>query len=58
MDKKLLLTLNSGRHIQGVLWGFDPFRNLVIGECVVMTASACDRTTPARWSLEETASSS
>lgn len=58
MDKKALLTLNGGRHVQRVLWGFDPFMNLVIGECVEVAASACDRTTPAQWSSEEMASSS
>nr|XP_034366964.1 small nuclear ribonucleoprotein G-like [Arvicanthis niloticus] len=36
MDKKLSLKLNSGRHVQGILWGFDPFMNLVIDECVEM----------------------
>ncbi|XP_054585797.1 small nuclear ribonucleoprotein G-like [Eptesicus fuscus] len=36
MDKKLSLKLSGGRHIQGILRGFDPFRNLVIDECVEM----------------------
>ncbi|VCX36726.1 unnamed protein product [Gulo gulo] len=39
MDKKLSLKLNDGRHGQGILWGFDPFMNLVINECVEMTNS-------------------
>ncbi|NP_001232194.1 small nuclear ribonucleoprotein G [Taeniopygia guttata] len=34
MDKKLSLKLNGGRHVQGILRGFDPFMNLVIDECV------------------------
>ncbi|XP_034288267.1 small nuclear ribonucleoprotein G-like [Pantherophis guttatus] len=36
MDKKLSLKLNGGRHVQGILRGFDPFMNLVINECVEM----------------------
>uniref|UniRef100_A0A2K6EAZ0 Sm protein G n=1 Tax=Macaca nemestrina TaxID=9545 RepID=A0A2K6EAZ0_MACNE len=36
MDKKLSLKLNGGRHVQGILQGFDPFMNLVIDECVEM----------------------
>ena len=28
------MKLNGGRHVQGILRGFDPFMNLVIGECV------------------------
>uniref|UniRef100_A0A3Q2HTG8 Small nuclear ribonucleoprotein G n=1 Tax=Equus caballus TaxID=9796 RepID=A0A3Q2HTG8_HORSE len=39
MDKKLSLKLHGGRHVQGILWGFDPFVNLVIDECVEMTTS-------------------
>ncbi|XP_037384126.1 small nuclear ribonucleoprotein G-like [Talpa occidentalis] len=46
MDKKLSLKLNGGwaslgaqRHGQGILQGFDPFRNLVIDECVKMATS-------------------
>ena len=39
MDKKLSLKLNGGRHVQGILWGFDPFMNLVIDECVEMATS-------------------
>uniref|UniRef100_A0A8C3SER2 Sm protein G n=2 Tax=Chelydra serpentina TaxID=8475 RepID=A0A8C3SER2_CHESE len=31
MDKKLSLKLNGGRHVQGILRGFDPFINLVEG---------------------------
>uniref|UniRef100_A0A8C6DUK7 Small nuclear ribonucleoprotein G n=1 Tax=Moschus moschiferus TaxID=68415 RepID=A0A8C6DUK7_MOSMO len=38
MDKKLSLKLN-GRHVQGILRGFDPFMNLVIDECVEMATS-------------------
>ncbi|XP_040201808.1 small nuclear ribonucleoprotein G [Rana temporaria] len=33
MDKKLSLKLNGGRHVQGILRGFDPFMNLVLDEC-------------------------
>ncbi|XP_039088397.1 small nuclear ribonucleoprotein G-like [Hyaena hyaena] len=36
MDKKLSLKLNGGRHVQGILWGFDPFMYLVIDKCVEM----------------------
>ncbi|XP_044122996.1 small nuclear ribonucleoprotein G-like [Neovison vison] len=39
MDKKLSMKLNGGRHVQGILWEFDPFMNLVIDECVDMTTS-------------------
>ncbi|NXX49419.1 RUXG protein, partial [Tricholaema leucomelas] len=31
-----LVKLNGGRHVQGILRGFDPFMNLVIDECVEM----------------------
>merc|ERR1712121_416730 len=34
VDKKLLLKLNGGRSIEGILCGFDPFMNLVIDEAV------------------------
>ncbi|XP_044767761.1 small nuclear ribonucleoprotein G-like [Neomonachus schauinslandi] len=36
MDKKLSLKLNGGRHVQGILRGFDLFMHLVIDECVEM----------------------
>ncbi|XP_054415786.1 small nuclear ribonucleoprotein G-like [Pongo abelii] len=39
IDKKLSLKLNGGRHVQGILWGFDPLMNLVIDECVEMATS-------------------
>uniref|UniRef100_A0A2I3N5E2 Small nuclear ribonucleoprotein G n=2 Tax=Cercopithecinae TaxID=9528 RepID=A0A2I3N5E2_PAPAN len=39
MDKKLSSKLNGGRHVQGILWGFDPFMNLVIDEYVEMATS-------------------
>uniref|UniRef100_A0A8C7EEB8 Small nuclear ribonucleoprotein G n=2 Tax=Aves TaxID=8782 RepID=A0A8C7EEB8_NOTPE len=32
------LKLNGGRHVQGILRGFDPFMNLVIDECVEMAS--------------------
>ncbi|XP_040497843.1 small nuclear ribonucleoprotein G-like [Ursus americanus] len=34
MDNNLSLKLNGGRHVQGILRGFDQFINLVIDECV------------------------
>ncbi|GFS76978.1 small nuclear ribonucleoprotein G [Nephila pilipes] len=34
MDKKLHLKLNGGRHVSGILRGFDPFMNLVMDETV------------------------
>ncbi|KAL9983609.1 hypothetical protein ACROYT_G005805 [Oculina patagonica] len=34
MDKRLSLKLNGGRHVTGVLRGFDPFMNLVLDEAV------------------------
>ncbi|XP_045753227.1 small nuclear ribonucleoprotein G-like [Mirounga angustirostris] len=39
MDKKLSLKLNGGRHVQGILWGFDLFMNLVTDECVETATS-------------------
>ncbi|XP_051001018.1 small nuclear ribonucleoprotein G-like [Acomys russatus] len=39
MDDKLPLKLSGGRHVQGILRGFDPFMHLVIDECVEMAAS-------------------
>ncbi|XP_058395587.1 small nuclear ribonucleoprotein G-like [Diceros bicornis minor] len=39
MDKKLSLKLNGGRHVQGILWRFDLFMNLVRDECVEMATS-------------------
>ncbi|XP_032722920.1 small nuclear ribonucleoprotein G-like [Lontra canadensis] len=39
MDKKLSWKLSGGRHGQGILWGFDPFMNLVIDKCVEMANS-------------------
>ncbi|KAK3558641.1 hypothetical protein QTP86_022963 [Hemibagrus guttatus] len=38
MDKKLSLKLNGGRHVQGILRGFDPFMNLVVDDCIEMSA--------------------
>ncbi|XP_025043540.1 small nuclear ribonucleoprotein G isoform X2 [Pelodiscus sinensis] len=32
----VIVKLNGGRHVQGILRGFDPFMNLVIDECVEM----------------------
>ncbi|GAV05175.1 hypothetical protein RvY_15345 [Ramazzottius varieornatus] len=32
MDKRVLLRLNGGRTIQGILRGYDPFMNLVIDQ--------------------------
>ncbi|XP_066587174.1 probable small nuclear ribonucleoprotein G [Prorops nasuta] len=34
MDKRLSLKLNGGRHVTGILRGFDPFMNMVIDESV------------------------
>ncbi|XP_054724394.1 small nuclear ribonucleoprotein G-like [Uloborus diversus] len=34
MDKKLHIKLNGGRHVVGVLRGFDPFMNLVLDDAV------------------------
>ncbi|XP_063237724.1 probable small nuclear ribonucleoprotein G [Bacillus rossius redtenbacheri] len=34
MDKKMSLKLNGGRHVVGILRGFDPFMNLVVDEAV------------------------
>lgn len=30
------MKLNGGRHVQGILRGFDPFMNLVVDECIEM----------------------
>uniref|UniRef100_A0A3P8UYH2 Small nuclear ribonucleoprotein G n=1 Tax=Cynoglossus semilaevis TaxID=244447 RepID=A0A3P8UYH2_CYNSE len=32
----LLVKLNGGRHVQGILRGFDPFMNLVVDDSVEM----------------------
>nr|XP_054098912.1 small nuclear ribonucleoprotein G-like [Callithrix jacchus] len=40
MDKKLSLKLNGGRHVQGILQGFDPIMNLVIDECMEEMATS------------------
>ncbi|XP_043438294.1 small nuclear ribonucleoprotein G-like [Prionailurus viverrinus] len=39
IDKKLSLKLNGGKHVQEILWEFNPFMNLVIDECVEMATS-------------------
>ncbi|XP_016118669.1 small nuclear ribonucleoprotein G-like, partial [Sinocyclocheilus grahami] len=36
MDKKLSLKLNGGRHVQGILRGFDPFMNMVVDDSIEM----------------------
>lgn len=30
------MKLNGGRHVQGILRGFDPFMNLVMDDCTEM----------------------
>lgn len=32
------MKLNGGRHVQGILRGFDPFMNLVVDDCIEMSA--------------------
>ncbi|XP_075404471.1 small nuclear ribonucleoprotein G-like [Tenrec ecaudatus] len=39
MGKKLSVKFNGGRHVHGLLRGFDPFMNLVIVERVEMATS-------------------
>ena len=39
MDKKLSMKLNGGRHVQGILWEFAIFMNLVVDECVEVATS-------------------
>lgn len=34
MDKQMMLKLNGGRTVKGILRGFDPFMNVVIDETV------------------------
>lgn len=34
MDKRMMLKLNGGRCVSGILRGFDPFMNVVIDETV------------------------
>lgn len=34
MDKRMMLKLNAGRCVSGILRGFDPFMNVVIDETV------------------------
>lgn len=38
MDKKVSLILNGDRHVQGILWAFHPFMNLVMDVWVGMVA--------------------
>ncbi|XP_055985274.1 small nuclear ribonucleoprotein G-like [Sorex fumeus] len=40
MDKKLLLKLNGGNHVQGILREFDSVKNLAMDECVETVTSA------------------
>jgi small nuclear ribonucleoprotein G len=47
MMEKLSLKLNGGRYVQGILWEFDPFMNLVIDECVEMATT--DNPTILEW---------
>nr|XP_033695905.1 small nuclear ribonucleoprotein G-like [Tursiops truncatus] len=42
--EKLSLKLSGGRHVQGILWGSDPFMNLVIVECVEVETSGQQNT--------------
>ncbi|KAF7702447.1 hypothetical protein HF521_001730 [Silurus meridionalis] len=44
MDKKLSLKLNGGRHVQGILRGFDPFMNLVVDDCVEVSTGGQQNT--------------
>ncbi|XP_037706947.1 small nuclear ribonucleoprotein G-like [Choloepus didactylus] len=39
MDKKSSLKLKDGRHVQGILRGFDPFMNLMVSGCVERATS-------------------
>jgi len=34
MDKRLSMTLNGDRKVNGILRGFDPFMNLVLDEAI------------------------
>ncbi|XP_055374895.1 probable small nuclear ribonucleoprotein G [Condylostylus longicornis] len=34
MDKKMMVKLNGGRSVVGILRGFDPFMNVVIDEAI------------------------
>lgn len=34
MDKRMMLKLNGGRSVSGILRGFDPFMNVVIDETI------------------------
>ena len=36
-DIQISLKINGGRHVEGVLRGFDPFMNLVLDEGIEMT---------------------
>ncbi|XP_028391594.1 small nuclear ribonucleoprotein G-like [Dendronephthya gigantea] len=40
MDKKLSIKINGGRHVTGVLRGFDPFMNIVLDEAVENVSSS------------------
>ncbi|XP_060048621.1 small nuclear ribonucleoprotein G-like [Erinaceus europaeus] len=45
MDKKLAVKLNGGKQVQGILWGFHLFMNLVIDECVEEATSGQQKNT-------------
>ncbi|PWA33757.1 hypothetical protein CCH79_00019938 [Gambusia affinis] len=34
--RNIRVKLNGGRHVQGILRGFDPFMNLVMDDCLEM----------------------
>ncbi|KNC47943.1 small nuclear ribonucleoprotein SmG [Thecamonas trahens ATCC 50062] len=40
MDKRLRLTLNKGRKIEGILRGFDVYMNIVVDETVAVMDGA------------------
>lgn len=42
MDKKLSLKLTGGRHVQGILRGFDSFMNIMVDECVQMATTVLE----------------
>lgn len=39
MGKKVSYKLNGGRHLQGILEGFDQLMNLVVDECTEVSPS-------------------
>lgn len=43
MDQRMVLVLNAGRRVAGVLRGYDPFMNVVLDDAVELVAGDDER---------------